>query len=244
MKNTLYKKLSFAGLILSSIFVYTILFFKIYNYLEQYTEQYLKQERGQSIKQSIEQSIRQKQKKENITNNNVTKSREILKLNLITPKVKSQTKSQYSKQNSSSQNTKKDISTKLKPRKQAKGKATKKLKRNNILKYYSLQKYYKYITKLSTACKKNGLPDILIHKCFPNHVYLNLDKKHRLYLYYFLKMHESNLGNRYQAYEFFQEKCDFKAVKELTQLRIKNSANILVNERKRLIKLNLKLKDC
>ena len=109
---------------------------------------------------------------------------------------------------------------------------------------YTLAQYRKYIAGLTYRCKKLGPPDILVRKCFPTYVYLNLEGWHRLYLFYFLKMDHKNLKNRYQAYGFFAEKCDFQPARELSQFYIQKSPDRSSEEKEKLNKLRNAFQNC
>lgn len=108
----------------------------------------------------------------------------------------------------------------------------------------SLEEYRKYINSLSTRCKKAGPPDLLIRKCFLTTIYLNLEGWHRLYLFYFLKMENRNFKNRYQAYDFFSENCNFRPARELTQFYRQNNERLRLAEKDKLSKLSLAFQNC
>ena len=112
------------------------------------------------------------------------------------------------------------------------------------LRNYTLEQYRKYIESLSNRCKKAGPPDLLIRKCFPTYVYLNLEGWHRLYLFYFLKMDNRNFRNRYQGYSFFSEKCDFRPAQELAQIYTQDIVDRSLEEKNKLTKLNTAFQNC
>ncbi len=79
------------------------------------------------------------------------------------------------------------------------------------VKNFEILQFKKYIKNLRYSCANNlYIPDVLILGCFPTHITVNLKGWFRNYLYHYLLLERDNYKDRAEAYNFFQEHCDFK----------------------------------
>ena len=88
-----------------------------------------------------------------------------------------------------------------------------------------LKEYQNFVNNLSRSCVSNlDVPDILIDKCHPKHVSLNLGDQDRKILYNFIKLESGNYISRISSYKFYIENCNpsLNFVIELLDFRIKN----------------------
>lgn len=90
---------------------------------------------------------------------------------------------------------------------------------------FTLKEYQNFVNNLSRSCVSNlDVPDILIDKCHPKHVSLNLGDQDRKILYNFIKLESGNYISRISSYKFYIENCNpsLNFVIELLDFRIKN----------------------
>ncbi|MCB1173986.1 MAG: hypothetical protein KDK39_10485 [Leptospiraceae bacterium] len=96
--------------------------------------------------------------------------------------------------------------------------------------------YRQYVRQLKRSCKASSLPDVLIKRCFENHVTLYLESKDNRNLYSFILLESQNISDRMQALQYYQDECPvFKPAQSLVQARLQERARWQTVELQRML---------